>query len=228
MCFSAKVSLFTFITGMIGAILCVSLGKVMDIVIGLLLGYVSLMQLIEYLLWNHQICDNYNKIISIIGMLLNHFQPIVLGIILLYVAKPLPKNKCIILIIMMIYTLCAIPYSILFLQDSNNHCTLKNNMTKHLEWKWNEENHSILFYSIFLLSVLLLFLFGMPKIIQGVSIGVVIVILYLTSAFIYDSQHIGSMWCFFGALVPIFYYILRCVKKLKNIFNYNFTSNFKL
>jgi hypothetical protein len=110
MCFSAKVSLFTFLLGFVSSILCVTLGKIMDMVIGLLLGYVSLMQFIEYLLWNHQKCDNYNKTISIIGMILNHAQPIVLGIILLYVSNPFPKNKYIILIIMFIYTLCAIPY----------------------------------------------------------------------------------------------------------------------
>lgn len=210
MCFSAKVSLFTFIIGIVGAILCVSLGKVMDIILGLFLGYVSLMQLIEYLLWKHQKCDNYNKIISIIGMLLNHFQPIVLGIILLYVAKPLPKNKCIIFIIMLIYTLCAIPYSILFLKDSNNHCTLKSKKTEHLKWIWNKENYNFLFYALFLFTIVLLFIYGMPNFKHGIYLGIGTVLLYLTTLIFYYSYHVGSMWCFYSAFIPIIYYILRC------------------
>jgi len=102
-------------------------------------------------------------------------------------------------------------YTILFLRNVNNQCTIKNNITKHLEWKWNEENHSVLFYTIFLISILLLFLFGMPQIIQGVCSGFFVVALYLTTLFIYKSQHVGAMWYFYGALVPIFYYILRKV-----------------
>lgn len=108
----------------------------MDIVLGSFLFYVSFMQFIEYLLWKHQKCDNYNKIVSIIGMILNHMQPIILGIIIILIAKPKIENIYIIISVMCIYFLCAILYSIEFLRN-NGQCTIKNRKTKHLDWKWN-------------------------------------------------------------------------------------------
>ena len=57
-------------------------------VIGLIFIFFSLMQGIEYLLWSHQECDEYNKMISTLGMVLNHLQPIVLFILLyIYITK---------------------------------------------------------------------------------------------------------------------------------------------
>lgn len=83
MCFSARVSIITFIIGIIGAYKCIQLGEPLDKIIGYFLGFVALMQLIEYLLWTHQKCDKYNKMLSITGMLLNHLQPIMLGLLVL-------------------------------------------------------------------------------------------------------------------------------------------------
>ena len=209
MCFSANISLFTFIVGIIGAILCVSLGEIIDIVFGLFLGFVSLMQLIEYLLWKHQKYDYYNKILSIIGMILNHLQPIVLGIILLLVSNPTNYQKYIIISIIFIYLLCAIPYSIMFLKNTNNQYTIKNKKTKHLTWKWNEEKYAISFYIVFLLSIVLLFIYGMPTIQQGIFLAFITIFLYLSTLLFYYSKHLGSMWCFYSSLVPIVYYIIR-------------------
>ena len=216
MCFSANVSLFTFIIGIIGSILCISLGEIMDVVLGLFLGFVSFMQLIEYLLWKHQICDNYNKLLSIIGMILNHAQPIVLGIILLLVSKQNQYNKYIIFIIMFIYLIFCIFYSNLFLQNINNQCTIKDKKTKHLDWKWNVQEYGFFFYSIFLLSFILLFIYGMPTLKQGIYLAFFILILYLTTLLFYYTKHVGSMWCFYTAFVPIIYYILRN-RYIKNI-----------
>jgi hypothetical protein len=216
MCFSANVSLFTFIIGIIGAILCISLGETMDIVFGLFLGFVSLMQFIEYLLWNHQVRNNYNRLLSIIGMILNHSQPIVLGIILLLVSKYNDYNKYVILTIIIIYLLFAIVYSIFFLKNMNNQYTIKNKRTKHLDWKWNEEKYGVFFYGIFLLSFVLLFIYGMPTLKQGIYLAFFTVFLYLTTLLFYFSKHLGSMWCFYSAFVPIIYYIIRCTY-LKNI-----------
>ena len=72
MCFSKNASIVSFTIGIVGSILCITLGTATDKIVGYFLGYVSLMQGIEYLLWSHQICDNYNRVVSIIGMLLNN------------------------------------------------------------------------------------------------------------------------------------------------------------
>jgi hypothetical protein len=83
MCYSANASIVSFTFGVIGSLLCVSLGSVKDKILGFFLFFVSFMQGIEYLLWKHQICDNYNKFISVLGMILNHLQPIVLGLLVI-------------------------------------------------------------------------------------------------------------------------------------------------
>ena len=80
MCFSAEVSLGSFIIGIVFSIILFFQTKFQDYrIVSIFLGFVSLMQLIEYFLWKHQKCDNINKNLSYLGMILNHSQPIVLG-----------------------------------------------------------------------------------------------------------------------------------------------------
>ena len=83
MCFSASLSLLSFTLGITGSILVYTLDGPSNKIIAMFLGFVSFMQLIEYLLWIHQICDDYNKLLSKIGMWLNQLQPIVLGLLVL-------------------------------------------------------------------------------------------------------------------------------------------------
>ena len=98
------------------------------------------MQGIEYLLWTHQKCDNYNRFVSILGMILNHLQPFVLGLIILFCNKHLIHTK----LIMFLYLLLIIPYSIQFLFNKKSQCTIKNT-ENHLSWKWNLMNYNFLF-----------------------------------------------------------------------------------
>lgn len=68
MCYSSNASILTFIVGTLGSILVYNSQTKSNKIIGLFIFFVTWMQLIEYLLWNHQICDNYNKILSISGL----------------------------------------------------------------------------------------------------------------------------------------------------------------
>jgi len=148
MCFSAEVSIITFLIGIVGAFLCIQLNTKVDKIIGYFYGFVALMQLIEYLLWMHQKCDNYNKFLSITGMLLNHLQPIVLGLLVLYFNKN-NKNKWIIYLILSIYTIIIVPYSLQFIQSGDFDCTLKDDkQNSHLIWNWNGMNMSDFVYII--------------------------------------------------------------------------------
>jgi hypothetical protein len=146
MCFSKEISLFSFLYGISTSFLVYRLNSNNDKLVGLFIMYVSLMQLIEYLLWIYQKCDTYNKFISIIGLILNHTQPIILGLIILLLNKNI--NKKLILLVMFIYLLCAIKYSIQF--NKYDMCTVKNKYN-HLEWKWNLLENGIIFYWIFII-----------------------------------------------------------------------------
>jgi hypothetical protein len=209
MCFSSEVSLITFLIGIIGAYLCISLKTNTDKIIGYFFGFVALMQLIEFLLWNHQICDNYNKFLSIIGMVLNHLQPIVIGLLVLFFNKKI-KHKWIIYTILVIYIIVIIPYSLQFIQSGDFDCTLKNTkQNSHLIWNWNGMYMAQFVYVIFTLSMALISIFGFPVLNFGIGMAFVVVISFVSSIFLYPQKAVGALWCFYTVFILFIYYLLR-------------------
>jgi len=201
MCFSKEVSLFTFLTGVIGGLLCYSTGIADYKIIGLFFAFISLMQGIEYFLWKHQICDDYNKFLSTLGMILNHLQPVVLYILLYIFNEKIRENNAL-KILLLIYILVIIPYSLQFKFE----CTLKQN--EHLYWKWNGKKYNFETYTIFLFC-LVVFGFFFPNLKVGISFSIIAFVGYILSYFIYgNSGTVGSMWCFISAFAPIIYYLL--------------------
>ena len=134
MCFSKEVSLATFLTGIFGGILCISTGVPDYQIIGLFFIFISLMQGIEYLLWSHQKCDNYNIFLTYLGLILNHLQPVILFILLyMYSKDKFNKYKKIIVSILVIYIITIVLYSLQF----KSQCTLKD-QENHLYWKYHD------------------------------------------------------------------------------------------
>jgi hypothetical protein len=202
MCFSPFVSLSTFIIGIIGAILCVSLGTSTDKLVGLFFGFVSSMQGIEYVLWNNQECNNMNKLFSFLGMILNHIQPIILCILILILNTNLSyTKKQRIIILTIIYFIIITAYSIQFIND--NMCTIKNKYN-HLSWDWNSMKYKEIVYLFYLFMLIFLFYIGTPIKKDGITISMIILISYTISYFIYkDKKIIGTLWCLFAAFTPI-------------------------
>ena len=130
MCYSAEASIISFTAGMIGSLLCISLGSNTDKMIGYFFAFVSLMQGVDYLLWTHQKCDDYNRIVSIIGMILNHLQPIVAALLVFYYNSKNKYNKYIFMTII-IYLLVIVPYSLQFLQNNNHQYHYFLTLLKH-------------------------------------------------------------------------------------------------
>jgi hypothetical protein len=207
MCFSAKSSIVSFFIGIIGSILCISLGSTSDKIVGYYLGFVALMQGIEYLLWRHQKCDNYNRFVSILGMILNHLQPFVLGLIILFFNQYLIHKK-LILFILGFYLLIIIPYSIQFLFNKKSHCTIKNT-ENHLSWKWNSMNYNSFIYFIFILTMCSLFILGFPTLKYGMYSSFLAILTYFTSAIFYSNHDTGALWCYYVVFLPFLYYLYR-------------------
>jgi hypothetical protein len=205
MCFSKNASIASFSIGIVGAILCISLGTITDKIVGYFLGYVALMQWIEYLLWSHQKCDNYNRVVSIIGMLLNNMQPVVLGLIILYF-NPKIRHITWFYFFMFLYLCVGIPYSLSFIKNKQVQCTIKNKQTKHLDWNWNNMNYYMLVYFIFIFSECVMCILGIPNPKYGWLFAFAIVFTYLTSAFFY-STNVGALWCYYTAFIPLIYYL---------------------
>ncbi len=212
MCFSPFASLSTFIIGIIGTLLCLTLGTATDKLIGLFFGFVSSMQLIEYILWKNQECNTINKLFSIMGMILNHLQPIVLAILILVLNKSLSSSKKqSIIIVTIIYSIIIIPYSIQFVYDDDM-CTLKNEYN-HLDWDWNGMKYKEIVYLLFLFTVIFLFYIGTPDKNSGLIISIIILISYIISYFIYkDKKVIGAMWCLFASFTPVLWFGYKKIK----------------
>lgn len=213
MCFSEKISLGTFIIGIIGSFLCISLGTITDKIVGYVLGFAVMIQGLEYLIWRHQVCDEYNRGLSITGMWLNNLQPIIFGcIILLCNYKIAIFNELMVQIAIFIYALIAIPYSFEFLKsDVADQCTLKGEDT-HLEWKWNNLPYGSSFvYNMYLLSISVMFIFGFPTKMQGMIAAFIAIISYIATYFMFSYKSLGTIWCFFAAFLPIIYYIGRII-----------------
>ena len=210
MCFSENASILSFTFGVIGSLLCVSLGTVSDKIVGFFMLFVSFMQGVEYLLWRHQKCDSYNKTISVIGMALNHLQPIVLGLlVVLFNPKLSQTNLHWIYSFITIYLFAIIPYSIQFLQDSDSLCTIKNKETTHLQWNWNSMKFTEIIYLIFLITICAFFLLGLPKLSYGIYASLTAIITFSTSLYFYPQKHSGALWCYYIVYLPILYYLIR-------------------
>lgn len=206
MCYSATSSIISATVGIIGSILCISLGSITDRIVGYYIAFVCSMQIIEYLLWTHQICDNYNRMISVIGMILNHVQPFVLGLIILAINNKSPKHW--VLIIMFLYMCVIIPYSIQFINVSEK-CTIKSSDNPHLFWKWNYMNYAIFVYFVFIVTLCALFILGIPNLKNGILLSAVAIITYSLSLVFYPKNAAGSIWCYFSTFLPIMYYVGR-------------------
>jgi hypothetical protein len=206
MCFSAEVSLATFLIGTIGSYFVYSLGTVVDKIVALFLAYVASMQAIEWILWNHQTCDSFHKNVSLAGMILNASQPIVLGLILLVLSAK-PNNRIPLILIMIATWIFAISYTQQYQGDLR--CTTPRPNDPHLVWNWTTMKSYKWSWILYITSVVAILLIGMPTVRSGFFAAFFINIGMTTSMLVYPRQDMGAMWCFFAALTPPFYYIAR-------------------
>ena len=201
MCFNKEVSLTTYIIGMIGAFILYQKKYIPE---ALFYGWVIQMQLIEYFLWKNQPCDKTNNLnnkdnisTTKYGILVNHLEPVVLWIAVIFLSKkilPMRVNYFMILfiIITILYTINAL---------KNIECTTITDQSKpHLHWKWNREKLSGIYYGIFLLALVLVSYYGLEK---GKINALIVFISFMVSYYIYGDKHsVGAMWCFMAAFVP--------------------------
>jgi len=200
MCFSAEMSLFSFVVGFVGSVLVALYPSPLYRFSGLFLGFVSIMQLIEYLLWKHQICDTYHKALSVTGMVLNHLQPVVFGLLAWLIFQ---KNGASITAILAVYLCVIIPYSLQYLGDQNLQCTLTRCDNPHLVWNWNNIKYADFAYTIFMLTLVSISIVGITPLTDGMLVACVSLLTFGVSFIIYGRQVLGALWCFWTAFIPV-------------------------
>jgi hypothetical protein len=215
MCYSAPVSLAAFTVGAFFSYLLYLENEISYKIIGLFLGFVTIMQLIEFLLWTHQYCDLYNKSVSFLGMIFNYLQPLVLGFLLLYFYKNMPKlNKQIIIGILITYTILAILYMIQFLFIENK-CSYKKD-NPYLLWNWGQMKNSEWINRIYLIAVISMVYIGIPDKLFAMTFIIIGNLALLFSYLFYPRPFIGAIWCLFVAFIPVILYLyIKLIKKIE-------------
>ena len=172
-------------------------------ILGYFLGFVSLMQLIEYGLWMHPVCDGWNRSLSYGGMVLNHAQPIVLAG-LIYAFSQERYSKLLLLTATAVYSIWMIYYSIQFGKAATPEgtCTVREPGNPHLIWRWNQLPSNGLFYGVFLTLLILFFLFGLKNPLNYWTAAITGAIFTISKGIYGKKQATGALWCFFAAFLP--------------------------
>lgn len=196
MCFNSRVSLITFIIGLFGSINLFNLGYKPE---SFFYAWVVLMQLVEFFLWRNQPCNDANRKISNIGMFINHTEPIILWLaILFFYSNRLPTWVNLYMLFFIVFTIFYTKIALKKLDCT----TVTPESSPHLHWKWNQANYARSYYGIFLLALILLSIYGLDK---GFNNAVLVTVSFVISYMIYGQRHaVGAMWCFMAALAPWF------------------------
>lgn len=194
MCFNSKISIITYIIGILG---CVLLWRENYKSEAIFYAWVIQMQFIEYLIWNNLECNNINNYITKLGIVINHLEPVVLWIAIILFSK-IKLNKYIHLFVL-IYIIYAIVYT---KSVFNTTCTTITEKSKpHLHWLWNNNYNAQYFYAYFLFVFIILSIYGLEK---GYINASLVLISFILSYKIYGDKHtVGAMWCFAAAFGPI-------------------------
>jgi len=200
MCFSEGASLATLLVGLTSSAFVYSIGRPRDKIWGIFFAFVSLMQLIEYLLWKHKVCDAYNKMLSMFGIILNLLQPVVFFFLVMYF-KDIPNKKPLYIIITLYVALLS-KHFIDYMKSPS--CIVKGE-GGHLRWKWADLKSAWFFHLIYIVSFMALgYYSGMNGALWGVPL------LYTISYAVYSRANVvGEMWCVLAVFAPIAYYLVQ-------------------
>jgi len=205
MCYSKSLSLKSFLFGIISSIYLYinnnnnsSYSFNENKTIALFFSFVSLMQLVEYFLWSDLKCTGINQTTSKIGILLNHFQPVVLLLIsLFYLESNKSLDLNIIILINIIYSIYVIYVYKRFL-DEKNFC-VKPNKKGHLDWTW-KHNFNYNFYHL-LIFLNLLNYYNYSKLTMSIILSYVLFFISLTKF----KDNIGEFWCLMVTGIPFLF-----------------------
>lgn len=202
MCYSKEVSIGTFLVGTFFSLAYAFSGGVSERILGFFLAFVSSMQAIEAIVWSHQECDAFHKGVSILGMVLNHLQPLVLGGLAVWFGTV--RSPALFWSIFWIYAISIFLYSLQYIREENLHCTTRQCGNPHLVWNWNILPYNQPIYLLFLGTMCAMAILGFPSRQMGVLFSLAAVTSYGLSTLLYDRKVVGAMWCFFTAYVPVF------------------------
>lgn len=211
MCYTLKTSIFTFI---INIIFCISLylyakNNQQLKVVSLFFLYVGVMQFWDMIFWIYKPDTKINKYATKMAMLWNHFEPIVLYLLIVFIMK---KNDAISTTTFITYSILMLIYSIAnWNKIQSTGVYYRNEIKNSLFWEWNYMPGSIYFYSIFLLTLLILTYKNMTGWIRDISLFFIVFTFFFSLYKYQIDKSVGRFWCYFAAYGPIFFIFLNFI-----------------
>lgn len=215
MCYSKKLSLSSFIFGIFSSLMLIQFGNKesykTNVAIGLFFIFLSIMQLIEYFIWNDIECKNgLNKLGSYLGPLFNHLQPVVLLIIASIYLKSFNIISINIIIFLNILYITYVLYQYyVYICDVKNICIGVNNKN-HLDWKWKYNFKYLFYFAISLINIINFY--------KNNNLIITILVSYLLLFISYFKFHtnIGELWCLMISGVPLVNLFIQKVFHINN------------
>jgi hypothetical protein len=208
MCFSKRLSILSFIVGIVSSAILIKFGeeqyKKSNEALGYFFMFVSCMQLIEFFLWIDQNPPStINKISSILGPIFNNLQPIVaLSIGKYFIEDSInPIHSYIIYGVSIVYVIYVIYTFIEYIQLENMYTT--TNKEKHLDWKW-KYHFSYRYYYI-----VMLIIFSRYYDNKYIWLSTIISFAILFFSVFKFSKNIGELWCFMVTGVPLMLFVIQ-------------------
>ena len=203
MCFNKETSIGALALGTLTSYMLTQYGKkeydTSNKIIGYFFMYVTLMQLVDYLIWSDISCTNgLNKFAGYIGPILNHLQPTVLFLLCNKYLKcnihntGISKFNIYANIAYVMYTM--IMYSKYISKDQL--CSNLQN-GKHVHWAWKRDFNYII-YQMMMLFNLVMFLGN-----KLLMVSMIISYILFFISFKYYNTNIGELWCYFVIYIPL-------------------------
>jgi len=212
MCFNASTSFLTFIIGIVSSIALIRYGNKLffkeNYIFGIFNIFISFIQLMDFCFWidiNNKM--GLNNIITLIGPWLNVGQPLIIYIIKLIYFKPTINLfnynlNTFYLIINILYLIYLFQFYIQFLHSKKSIDKIKTGTSHgHLYWPWIPYSNP--YFYLILLTLNFIYLTNWKYNILVLSI----LYFFLFLSFYFFQYNVGELWCFFGAFMPILFFI---------------------
>jgi hypothetical protein len=210
MCYSKELSLKSFLVGLITSILLIHFGnkdkQKSNLFIGLFFIFVSLMQLVEYSLWNDINCNTgENTFVSKLAPVLNHMQPIIFILLASYLlsSKNIIRNNVVLLLNIIYIVYCIYKYYNYILTKESN-CT-GTNSDNHLDWPWKYDFNYTYYHLILFINLI--------NYTNNIDVIVSMIISYalLMLSIFKFNKNIGEFWCMMVTAVPLIIFIKQII-----------------
>lgn len=203
MCYSKNISIYSFTTSILTNLFLIYYSSIIKNkqyslnikIIGYGMMFVGVMQLFDYIFWTNQKENKTNFITTKLAMVFNHLQPIIFALLFLLFKGKLGQMSSIVIILYLVF---ALIYSIKS-WDNIDYTLVREKSKPGLYWQWNYQPSSFYFYTMFLLTLTILFYENMSFPLNIICIAISNLTFFYSLIKYTNKGETGRMWCYFAS-----------------------------